>query len=123
MKRLLFGVLFSLVFGNGFAQDQKSKDTCTVSLPNSAYRNPENEEWKDRLPVFFNCPTRDVEISVYDRWGQSLLQSAPLLNGKYVEWKYSQLKEGTYFWIIKCKELIDGVEVEKSFSGSITIVI
>ncbi|AEE53081.1 T9SS C-terminal target domain-containing protein [Haliscomenobacter hydrossis] len=84
---------------------------CPVFLP-SAF-SPNGDGHNDHLEMFSNCDTKQIELSVYDRWGNQVYQS----NGPKPSWdgtfRKSSAERGVYLVAVRYQLLNDSGEVQE----------
>jgi hypothetical protein len=93
MKRTLLFITFLLSCEILFSQE--TSDPCVIKAPAKL----EREGSKQQIHVRFEsvCPISDLEITIYNRWGNVLYISNQLDH----LWQGKDKEPGTYFFVIK----------------------
>jgi gliding motility-associated-like protein len=114
-------VLTSCSFGLSAQKQEKVKDadTCQIRVPNAVTPNGDG---MSRFYVLSNCPVKDMELVIYDRWGINLYSTSDFGKNGEVDWKYENVNEGVYLWIVKYKLSAGAVEEKRSHSGHVTVI-
>lgn len=84
---------------------------CPVFLP-SAF-SPNADGHNDLLELFSNCETQQIELSVYDRWGNQVYQSSgtkPSWDGTF---RKNPAERGVYLVAVRYQLLNDSGEVQE----------
>jgi gliding motility-associated-like protein len=81
-----------------------------VTAPNIV--TPNNDGVNDLLEFAYLQFYQDTELSIYNRWGNLMYQKEGYLN----DWNGSDFNEGTYFFVLKIKE------VDKVYTGFFQLV-
>lgn len=96
---------------NNTSTDRKS--VSDLFIPNVF--TPNGDGKNDALTITGLERYPENELSIFNRWGSSVLEKKPYKN----DWDGSQLTEGTYFYLLKVKMANNTWEVYKGF---ITII-
>jgi hypothetical protein len=93
MKRIRLLIPF-LIFGELLFAQQKA-DSCTISAPTKLEKERGGDQ-QIHLVFESSCPVHDLEITIYNRWGNTVSISNQL---DYL-WQEKEKNPGTYYFQI-----------------------
>lgn len=100
---------------------QRAPCLCNVFLPTAF--SPNYDGQNDRLELFSNCKLQEVQMSIYDRWGDKIFSS----NAADAHWdgsmKQKRADAGIYVAVVRYQLLNDNNEIQEgSLVQNITLV-
>ena len=92
--RCLFVCVLSLLLSEKLAAQENCPDTCAYFIPNSL--TPDCESFGcEILEIVCNCPFREFDFTLYDRWGEIHFHSTD----PEMKFDSANSKQGTYTWV------------------------
>jgi gliding motility-associated-like protein len=126
MKTIFFTSLISFSFLPCFAQkaDSTSTDTCNINVPNTI--SPNDDGLSDQWCITSNCPLKDFELWLFDRWGNIIWHTKDVTEcwdaAKKEGKNKTAVEEGVYVWKLTCLKLINSKDEKKTYTGHVSLV-
>jgi gliding motility-associated-like protein len=90
--------------GQSLVDASRCDSTCYYATAVPDAFSPNDDHKNDEFKVIYSCPVYSFSITISDRWGQTLYQSADIDKGWDGTFQGIPQPQGTYMWFVCVKE-------------------
>ena len=93
---------------------------CNAEVPTAF--SPNNDGQNDKLQVFYNCPIRNFNLEVYNRWGEKVFHSNDVNEVWNGEHNNKKCDSALYVWVLTYEQYISQEYVYQKKKGNTVLL-